>query len=158
MFCINFQLSRVPVCIVALAGFSIAMSESAVGVGPGSFTLPWSTIDGGGGASNGGGFSIRGSIGQPDAGAMSGGTFALTGGFWPGNGPPDPAPLCPADISPSGMPNGIVNVDDLLAIINAWGACANPNNCPADIAPAGGNDIVNVDDLLAVINAWGACP
>jgi hypothetical protein len=64
---------------------------------------------------------------------------------------------CPADIAPAGG-NDVVDVDDLLAIINAWGACVNPNNCPADIAPAGGNDIVDVDDLLTVINAWGVCP
>lgn len=32
------------------------------------------------------------------------------------------APPCPADIAPSGG-NGIVDVDDLLAVINAWGAC-----------------------------------
>jgi len=71
------------------------------------------------------------------------------------------ASTCPADIAP--VPNGdnIVNVQDLLAVIAAWGACANPNACPADIAPAGtpvGDDIVNVQDLLAMIAAWGACP
>jgi len=68
---------------------------------------------------------------------------------------------CPADLAPEDLPNGTVNVDDLLAVINAWGPCGNPTNCPADIAPAGppvGNDVVNVDDLLAVINGWGACP
>ena len=57
--------------------------------------------------------------------------------------------------------NSSVNVSDLLAVINAWGPCGNPNNCPADIAPPGppvGDDSVNVSDLLAVINAWGACP
>lgn len=67
------------------------------------------------------------------------------------------APPCPADISPS-PPNGSVNVDDLLSVINSWGVCGNPTNCPADIWPAGGNDIVNLDDLLAVINGWGGCP
>jgi len=54
--------------------------------------------------------------------------------------------------------NGVVNVGDLLAVIGAWGPCADPNVCPADIAPPGGNDVVNVQDLLAVIGAWGACP
>ena len=71
-----------------------------------------------------------------------------------------PGTPCPADIAP-GSGNGIVNVDDLLAVINSWGACANPNACPADVAPFGppqGDDVVNVDDLLAVINAWGPCP
>jgi T5SS/PEP-CTERM-associated repeat protein len=71
-----------------------------------------------------------------------------------------PGTTCPADIAPLGGDN-TVNVDDLLAVIGFWGACFDPNNCPADIAPPGlpmGDDIVNVDDLLAVINAWGACP
>jgi hypothetical protein len=69
-----------------------------------------------------------------------------------------PLPDCPGDIAGN---DNVVNVDDLLAIINAWGPCADPKNCPADIAPIGppqGNDVVNVDDLLAVINAWGDCP
>jgi len=71
------------------------------------------------------------------------------------------APLCPADIAPAPNGDGLVNVQDLLAIIGAWGACANPNDCRADIAPVGppmGDDLVNVQDLLAVIGAWGACP
>jgi hypothetical protein len=50
--------------------------------------------------------------------------------------------------------DGVVDVDDLLAVINAWGACDEP--CPADIAPeTNGDGIVNVDDLLMVINNWG---
>ena len=65
---------------------------------------------------------------------------------------------CPADIAPVGSPNGSVDVDDLLAVINGWGACGDPKNCPADIAPVGSpNGSVDVDDLLAVINGWGAC-
>ena len=48
-----------------------------------SFAINWHTIDGGGGASSGGPFSLRGTIGQPDAGSpMTGGGFALSGGFW----------------------------------------------------------------------------
>jgi hypothetical protein len=64
--------------------------------------------------------------------------------------------LCPADIVDSNS----VDVDDLLAVINAWGPCpAPPNECPANIATAGkGPEAVDVNDLLAVINAWGACP
>jgi hypothetical protein len=45
--------------------------------------VEWSTIDGGGGTSSGGSYSISGTIGQPDAGrAMTNGQFSLTGGFW----------------------------------------------------------------------------
>jgi hypothetical protein len=36
-------------------------------------------------------------------------------------------------------------------VINAWGECANPKNCPADID---GNGAVDIDDLLLVINGW----
>jgi hypothetical protein len=42
------------------------------------------TIDGGGGTSTGGVYSVTGTIGQPDASTtiMTGGNFSLTGGFW----------------------------------------------------------------------------
>ena len=60
------------------------------------------------------------------------------------------AELCIADVTG----NGLVDVDDLLVIINAWGSCADPKNCPADFT---GNGAVDVDDLLTVINGWGVC-
>lgn len=62
--------------------------------------------------------------------------------------PCDTGPVCSADVTGDLQ----VNVADLLAVINAWGACA---GCPADIT---GDGLVNVSDMLAVINAWGACP
>ncbi len=75
-----------------------------------------------------------------------------------GNGIPDECEsTCVADINQDGS----VNVTDLLAVIGAWGPCANPNNCPEDIAPPGpptGDDVVDVSDLLLVIGNWGACP
>ena len=58
---------------------------------------------------------------------------------------------CPSDVTGDLQ----VNVNDLLAVINAWGPCG---GCPADIAPARPDGQVNVNDLLAVINGWGACP
>lgn len=45
------------------------------------------TIDGGGGThSTGGNFAVGGTIGQPDAGRLSGSSFTLRGGFWSGGG------------------------------------------------------------------------
>ena len=58
--------------LLALAG----MKASA------QFTIDSFTIAGGGGTSIGGGYSVSGTIGQPDAGTMSGGTYSLDGGFW----------------------------------------------------------------------------
>src|SRR6266705_3482721 len=47
-----------------------------------TYVVDWFTSDGGGGTSTGGVFSVSGTIGQPDAGHMSGGNFTLDGGFW----------------------------------------------------------------------------
>ncbi len=53
------------------------------------FDLSQYTIDGGGGMlSSGGGFELSGTVGQPDAGPLSGemigGGFSISGGFWLG--------------------------------------------------------------------------
>lgn len=47
-----------------------------------TYTIDWSTIDGGGGTSTGVVCSVTGTIGQPDAGTLSGGQYTLQGGFW----------------------------------------------------------------------------
>ena len=47
-----------------------------------SYAIDWFTIDGGGGTSTGGVYSLSGTIGQPDAGRMAGGNYILDGGFW----------------------------------------------------------------------------
>ena len=47
-----------------------------------SYSIDWFTIDGGGGISTGGVYSVCGTIGQPDAGKLTGGGFTLEGGFW----------------------------------------------------------------------------
>ncbi len=49
-----------------------------------NYSIDWYTIDGGGGTSTGGGYTLSGTIGQPDAGTLSGGGYVLEGGFWPG--------------------------------------------------------------------------
>ena len=48
-----------------------------------SYNIDWYKIAGGGGTSTNGQYSLSGTIGQPDAsGAMTGGNYSLTGGFW----------------------------------------------------------------------------
>lgn len=47
-----------------------------------SYSIDWFTIDGGGGTSTNGQYSVSGTIGQPDAGHMSGGNYTVDGGFW----------------------------------------------------------------------------
>jgi len=71
-----------------------------------------------------------------------------------------PVNLCRADINGNteGVPDGTVNVQDLLYLLEQWSSSC---PCAADIAPSpcGGDGFVNTQDLLALIAAWGAdCP
>ena len=66
--------------IVMMAFATIATVHAQWG---GGYDLTWNTIDSGGGESNGGGYTLAGTIGQPDASeTRRGGGFTLTGGFW----------------------------------------------------------------------------
>ncbi|HWB19929.1 MAG TPA: GC-type dockerin domain-anchored protein, partial [Phycisphaerales bacterium] len=76
-------------------------------------------------------------------GAKGSGTLVL-------NCVPDNPP-CAADIAPQPTPDGTVNIDDLTAVILAWGT----NNAQADVNHSGS---VDIDDLTAIILSWGACP
>lgn len=157
----RFPISRTPHIIAMVCGMTAMTLSAALAHAfsstDGTFDLSWSTIDGGGGTSTGGVFEVAGTIGQPDAGViLAGGTYEVRGGFWASS--VEPIDTCPADIAPP-PGDGTVGVPDLLAIINAWGACPIlPTPCPADIAPPVGDNVVGVPDLLAVINAWGICP
>jgi hypothetical protein len=65
---------------IVIAFSVIATATAAFGQ---SYSIDWHTIDGGGGTSTGGVYSVSGTLGQPDAGApMTGGPYSLTGGFW----------------------------------------------------------------------------
>lgn len=51
----------------------------------GDYDLTWNTVDSGGATfSTGGNYSLGGTIGQPDAGLLTGGDYTLAGGFWGG--------------------------------------------------------------------------
>ena len=79
-------ISRLTVSIILLAIFNGPPAS-------GQYELSCYTIDGGGGRSIGGDFTLTGTIGQPDAAYSSGGNFELLGGFWPGG------PLCFVDFA-----------------------------------------------------------
>jgi GH25 family lysozyme M1 (1,4-beta-N-acetylmuramidase) len=51
-----------------------------------NYAIDWSTIASGGGFVGDGTNQIEGTIGQWDTGTMTGGVFAIEGGFWPGPG------------------------------------------------------------------------
>ena len=66
--------------LLVIAALFLATSVAYAQVA--GFDLSWWTVDGGGGNSSGSGYALSGTIGQPDAGAMSGGDYQLAGGFW----------------------------------------------------------------------------
>lgn len=64
--------------LLALASVTLAQYDSG-------YDLSWNTVDDGGYIfSTGNGYELGGTIGQPDAGALSNANYALGGGFWSG--------------------------------------------------------------------------
>ena len=62
----------------------LLLTSTVLADGP-DYTLDWWTVDGGGHTfSEGGGYTLGGTTGQPDAGVMEGAPYTLPGGFWPG--------------------------------------------------------------------------
>ena len=51
-----------------------------------AYTMNWWTVDGGGGtfSTGGNGYSLGGTVGQPDAGVLGNDGYTLSGGFWCG--------------------------------------------------------------------------
>ena len=80
----SFAHSPARLVILGLVCASALVNTLTHAQSGGPFDLTWSTIDGGGGFSSGAQFQLSGTIGQADAGALTGGNFKLEGGFWSG--------------------------------------------------------------------------
>ena len=84
----RFILGRIAVVIVSLALATVLAplaSTPAMSQSGGDYDLSWSSIDGGGTIrAAGGSYNLGGTIGQPDAGLVSGGVYSVGGGFWRG--------------------------------------------------------------------------
>ena|SRR5579859_3681740 len=65
--------------LLVLAGLVTSVTFYAVAQ---SYNISWYKIAAGGGTSTNGTYSLSGTIGQPDAGHMAGGNYAIDGGFW----------------------------------------------------------------------------
>jgi len=57
---------------------------------------------------------------------------------------------CPPDLNH----DGIVGIEDMLAMLKVFGACINCMNCPADL---NSNCQVDNADLIVLLAAWGPC-
>jgi uncharacterized membrane protein len=68
---------------ILATSLALSLSLFALAVHAQTYSIDWFKISGGGGTSTGATYQVSGTIGQPDAGgAMTGGNYSLTGGFW----------------------------------------------------------------------------
>lgn len=112
------------------------------------YTMAWHTIDGGGGASAGGTYSIVGTIGQADTTVLAGGVNTLDAGFWPGIS--IDAGCNPADLV---VPFGVLDFFDVVAFLGAFSAM----EPEGDLAvPEGVWDFFDVVQFLGYFDA--GCP
>ena len=121
----------------------------------GQFDLSWSSTDGGGGTSASEAYILSGTIGQHDAGKMSGGSFAITGGFWavPASGggcTRDPEWICDGDVDGDGQ----VNPVDSGLVQAAFGSTDQTDLCQYDVDCDGQ---INPVDSGIVQSLFGTC-
>ena len=101
------------------------------------YSINWHTIDGGGGTSTGGVYSVTGTIGQPDASptSMTNSQYAVTGGFW----------ALPTAVQTEGAPT--------LKIVPAT-----PGNATVSWTPATGTNWVLQESLSLSPSTWTNSP
>src|SRR6185503_8868036 len=76
------RIARLELITAFMTAAAIGPVAEAHAQSGGAYDLSWNVIGGGGGASNGSVYALRGTAGQPDAGAHAGGAYKLLSGFW----------------------------------------------------------------------------
>jgi hypothetical protein len=137
---------------VPVIGLGIPIDAARAQTG-GPFDLTWSTVDSGGAMrSQGGAFELCGTIGQYDAGMLTGGASGLAGGFW--SAAADAAP-CDCQLFGDMAPEGgdcSVDVGDILMLLDAFPGVVICPDC--DLSPCGGDGNTDVCDISAVLDAF----
>jgi hypothetical protein len=70
--------------LLAEAVVLLLIGSSVLAQSGGGYDLTWNTVDGGYTFSTGGNYSLGSTVGQADAGVLTGGSYTLVGGFWGG--------------------------------------------------------------------------
>jgi len=75
------------IALIHFDAAAIQRPSKSHGTGGAGYDLVWWTVDGGGTVfSEGSGYILAGTIGQPDTGYLAGGDIILRGGFWHSRG------------------------------------------------------------------------
>lgn len=120
-----------------LSGMPVALAQTG-----GPYDLSWHNI-GPGGRASGGSYDLLGSVGQPDAATMSGGSYTLTGGFLPGG----PTCALAGDLDNDGQ----VTVLDIQLIAAAW-----PQAVATFPYDQSGDGDLDIQDVTLVAAQFGA--
>ncbi len=119
--------------------------------------IVWSTIDGGGGTCTDGVLTIvDATIGQPDAGEMSGGGYTILGGYWDVGGT---TPCDSIDFNNDGLFPDTADIDDFLSVFSGGPCSTAPTPGCSDIDFNNDSlfpDTADIDALLMVFSG-GAC-
>ena len=126
----NKTITYVPRSTISVLLLVVVLAASTATA---QYEISWYTIDGGGGRSSGGPYSLTGTIGQPDAAYSAGGNFELLGGFWPGG------PLC------------FINFEHFARFAEYW--LETGTGLPADLYEDLDNK-VNEHDLRVFVEQW----
>src|SRR4051812_22111573 len=133
-----------PAAALALGACALAAPAHA------QISLSWWTVDGGGGTSAGaGGLSLSATVGQCDAGTLSGGGLTLSGGFWSA-----PGQTCYANCDGS-TTAPLLNVADFSCFLQKFAAGDAYANCDGSAA----QPVLNVADFSCFLQRFAAgCP
>lgn len=139
---------RRSLAVGAAAVAALALSLTVWAQAGGALTLPWSSVDGGGGTSAGGDFTLDGTIGQPDAGGkLTGGGFAVEGGFIPGvAATPVVAGTC-GDLND----DGVINVFDAIIELQIIVGLITPTQAQLILGDVVRDGTINVFDAILLL-------
>jgi hypothetical protein len=135
-----------------LFGFILLHSSFCLPAWGQSYSIAWSKIAGGGGSSTNGQYAVTGTIGQPDAGgAMSGGNYSLTGGFWS---------LISVVQTPGAPTLILTHSGNTVKVLwpypsTGWTLEQNPNLMPGNWTPSGGISNDGVNNSITITSPTG---
>ncbi len=131
-------------------GLAIAALASAPCSAHAQFSIVAFALDGGGGASAAGTFSVTGTVGQLDAGQMSGGTFAVLGGFWNATAVAPCYANCDGNISAP-----LLSAADFVCFLGKFRSGDAYANCDGNTTPP----TLSAADFVCFVGAFRAgCP
>ena len=96
----------------AIAALSAGLLTANAGAQP--FNIDSFTIDGGGGTLAGSTYTLSGTIGQPDAGVLTGASFSVSGGFWAAAGETG------CNIADLAEPFGVLDLSDINVFVGGF--------------------------------------